>query len=166
MPAPRRTTSVVDPERLTACMDATGTRAASPVWFVVAGVALGILFMKSEVLTWYRIQEMFRFQAVHMYGVIASALAVATLGVQVIRRMRLRAWTGEAIVIPDKQSTPYGIRYWAGGTIFGLGWGLIGACPGPMFALLGAGITSMVVAIASAMAGTWLYGAVQARLPH
>lgn len=166
MSAPLSTTALADPEMLTACVDATGTRAAAPVWFVLAGVALGILFMKSEVLTWYRIQEMFRFQAFHMYGVIASALAVAALSVQVIRRMRLRAWTGEAIVIPDKQSTPLGVRYWAGGTIFGLGWGLIGACPGPMFALLGAGITSMVVAIVSAMAGTWLYGAVQSRLPH
>jgi uncharacterized protein len=161
-----KATAVVDPEMLTACADATGTRAAAAVWFVVAGVGLGILFMKSEVLTWYRIQEMFRFQAVHMYGVIASALAVATLGVQVITRMKIRAWTGEPIVIPTKQSTPYGVRYWAGGTIFGLGWALLGACPGPMFALLGGGVTVMIVAIASAMAGTWLYGAVHTRLPH
>jgi hypothetical protein len=107
-----RTTSVVDPEMLTACADATGTRAAAPVWFVVAGVALGILFLKSEVLTWYRIQEMFRFQAFHMYGVIASALGIATVGVQLIHRIKLRAWNGEAIVIPDKQSTRYGVRYW------------------------------------------------------
>ncbi|HJR60645.1 MAG TPA: DUF6691 family protein [Vicinamibacterales bacterium] len=135
-------------------------------YFVVAGVLLGILFIKSEVLSWYRIQEMFRFQSVHMYGVMTGALAVATLGTQAIRRLGVRAWNGEAIVIPQKQLTPHGVRYWAGGTIFGLGWGLLGACPGPMFALFGAGVTAIAVAIASAMAGTWAYAALQSRLPH
>ena len=159
-------TAVADPEALLACADAGTRRSAAPAWFVVAGIALGILFIKSEVLTWYRIQEMFRFQGFHMYGVIATAVSVALVGVQVIRRLELRAWNGELIVTPDKQWTTYGVRYWAGGTIFGLGWGLIGACPGPMFALLGAGITVMLVAIASAMAGTWLYGVLQSRLPH
>jgi uncharacterized membrane protein YedE/YeeE len=161
-----QTTVIEDPEGLLACADAAGTRPAAPVWFVLAGVALGILFIKSEVLTWYRIQEMFRFQAFHMYGVIATAVSVALVGVQVIRRLELHAWNGEPIVIPDKHRTRFGVRYWAGGTIFGLGWGLIGACPGPMFALLGAGVTVMVVAIASAMAGTWVYAALQSRLPH
>lgn len=161
-----QTSAVADPETLLACADDRGTSPAAPVWFVIAGVALGILFIKSEVLTWYRIQEMFRFQAFHMYGVIATAVAVALSGVQVIRRFEVRAWTGEPIIIPDKQWTNYGVRYWAGGTVFGLGWGLIGACPGPMFALLGAGVTVMLVAIASAMAGTWLYAALQSRLPH
>ena len=159
-------TAVVDPEMLVACADAAGSRPAAPLWFVGAGVALGILFMKSEVLTWYRIQEMFRFQSFHMYGVIATALAVAMISVQIIRRLHLRAWNGEPIEIPRKQSTPHGVRYWAGGTIFGLGWALLGACPGPMFALLGAGSTVMLVAIASAMAGTWVYGLLQPRLPH
>ena len=158
--------AVVDNETLLACLDAAGTRTAAPGYFLAAGVLLGILFIKSEVLSWYRIQEMFRFQSVHMYGVIAGALAVAMISMQIIQRRRVRAWNGEAIVIPAKQRTPREVRYWAGGTIFGLGWGLLGACPGPMFALLGAGVPTMVVAIISAMAGTWVYGALQSRLPH
>ena len=160
------TRSDVDPEMLLACEDGRGTRPAAPGWYLIAGIALGILFIKSEVLTWYRIQEMFRLQAFHMYGVIGTALAVALPAVQLIRRLKLRAWNGEVIVIPDKHLTDYGVRYWAGGTVFGLGWGLLGACPGPMFALLGAGVTVMVVAIVSAMAGTWAYAALQSRLPH
>ena len=158
--------TVAAPEMLVACADAAGTRPAPHGWFVAAGIVLGILFMKSEVLTWYRIQEMFSFQSVHMYGVIATALAVATIGVQAISRLKLRAWNGERIELQPKQRTPRGTRYWAGGTIFGLGWGLLGACPGPMFALLGAGSTVMLVAIVSAMAGTWVYGVLQPRLPH
>lgn len=157
---------VVDPEMLLACVDATGSRAASPGYFIGAGAMLGILFMKSEVLSWYRIQEMFRFQSLHMYGVIAGALAVAMISVQLIQRWRLRAWNGEAIVIPPKQHTPLEVRYWAGGAIFGLGWALLGACPGPMFALIGAGVPAILIAILSAMAGTWVYAALLTRLPH
>lgn len=160
------TATVIDNETLLACVDASGTRTAAPAYFIGAGVILGILFMKSEVVSWFRIQEMFRFQGFHMYGVIAGALAVAMISLQIIKRARVRAWNGETIVIPDKQRTPLEVRYWAGGTIFGLGWGLLGACPGPMFALLGAGVPAMLLAIASAMAGTWLYGALQRRLPH
>ena len=160
------TTTVIDGEMLLACVDTSGTRAAAPGYFVGAGVMLGILFMKSEVLSWYRIQEMFRFQSFHMYGVIAGALAVAMVSMQIMQRRRMRAWSGEAIVIPQKQHTPFEVRYWAGGAIFGLGWGLLGACPGPMFALLGAGVPAILIAIASAMAGTWVYAALQSRLPH
>jgi uncharacterized protein len=163
---PGAAATLVDPEALLACHDRPGSRTATPVYFIAAGAALGILFMKSEVLSWYRIQEMFRFQSFHMYGVIAGALSVATIGMQLIRRLRLHAWNGEPIVIPRKQRTPLEVRYWAGGTIFGLGWGLLGACPGPMFALAGAGITAIVVAILSAMAGTWCYAALQSRLRH
>lgn len=158
--------AVVDPEMLLACTDATGTRGAASPYFVGAGILLGILFMKSEVLSWYRIQEMFRFQSFHMYGVIAGALAVAMISVQIIQRRGIRAWTGEPIAIPSKQHTPRGVRYWAGGTIFGLGWGLLGACPGPLFALAGAGVFPILIAIAAAMAGTWAYAAIQTRLPH
>jgi len=166
MKAAAATSAVVDTETLLACDDRVGTRGAASVYFVAAGTALGILFMKSEVLSWYRIQEMFRFQGFHMFGMIAGAVAVAMTGLQVIRHFGLRTWTGEPIVIPRKQPTPLEIRYWAGGTVFGLGWGLIGACPGPMFALAGAGVTAIVVAIVSAMAGTWCYAALQSRLPH
>lgn len=134
--------------------------------YVIAGVLLGVVFVKSEVLSWYRIQEMFRFQSAHMYLIIASALAVAALSVQLIQRQKLRALDGTLIVIRPKEMTARGTRYWIGGTVFGLGWGLLGACPGPIFALIGAGITSMSVALLSALAGTWLYGALQSRLPH
>jgi uncharacterized membrane protein YedE/YeeE len=134
--------------------------------YVSAGALLGIVFVKSEVLSWFRIQEMFRFQSAHMYLVIASALAVAAVSVQLLRRLDLRAIDGAPIAIRRKEMTPRGTRYWMGGTVFGLGWGLMGACPGPTFALIGAGVTSMSVALLSAVAGTWLYGALQSRLPH
>ncbi|MEO7157180.1 MAG: DUF6691 family protein, partial [Vicinamibacterales bacterium] len=101
-----------------------------------------------------------------MYLVIASALAVAALGVQLLRWLDLRTLDGEPIEIHPKAMTPLGIRYWMGGSVFGLGWGLMGACPGPIFALIGAGVTSMSVALLAALAGTWVYGALQSRLPH
>ena len=138
----------------------------SRVLYVGAGVLLGIVFVKSEVLSWYRIQEMFRFQSPHMFLVVASAVIVAAAGVQLVRRLGLCTLDGDAIEIRPKEPTPRGTRYWLGGTLFGLGWGLLGACPGPIFALIGAGVTSMSVALLSALAGTWLYGAVQTRLPH
>lgn len=143
-----------------------GQSVPAQVAYVALGVLLGIVFVKSEVLSWYRIQEMFRFQSAHMYLVMASALGVATLSIQLLRWLDARNWTGERIVIAPKEMTPRGARYWLGGTVFGLGWGLLGACPGPIFALLGAGVTSIAVALLGALAGTWLYGALQSRLPH
>lgn len=143
-----------------------GAGSGARLLYVAAGVLLGIVFVKSEVLSWYRIQEMFRFQSAHMYLVIASALAVAALSVQLVQRLALRTLDGAPIAIPRKEMTPRGSRYWLGGTVFGLGWGLLGACPGPMFALIGAGATSLGVAMLGALAGTWLYGALQSRLPH
>jgi uncharacterized protein len=134
--------------------------------YVSAGTLLGVVLVKSEVLSWYRIQEMFRFQSAHMYLVIASALAVAALSVQLLQRLGLRDLDREPIAIRRKAMTRRGTRYWLGGTLFGLGWSLLGACPGPIFALIGAGVTSMSVAMLSALAGTWLYGALQSRLPH
>ena len=134
--------------------------------YVSAGAFLGIVFVKSEVLSWYRIQEMFRFQSLHMYLVLASAVAVAALGVRVVQGFGLRTLDGEVIAVPSKEMTGPGTRYWLGGAVFGLGWALLGACPGPIFALIGAGVTSMIVALLSALAGTWVYGALQSRLPH
>ncbi|HVQ28632.1 MAG TPA: DUF6691 family protein [Vicinamibacteria bacterium] len=129
------------------------------------GLLFGVTLTKSEVVSWFRIQEMFRFQALHMYGVIASALAVAAGSLALIRRLRLRTMGGEPIVIPPKD---LGRRYrhWIGGTIFGLGWAFTGACPGPLFALVGAGVTVMLLAIASALLGTWTYGLLRSKLPH
>jgi hypothetical protein len=140
------------------------TRLALPAYLLL-GVCFGITLTKSEVLSWFRIQEMFRFQSLRMYEIIASAVVVAAASVAFIKRLRLRTVSGEPVAIPPK-SLGLGIRYAMGGTIFGLGWALTGACPGPLFALVGNGLTVMIVAIGSALAGTWVYGLLRPRLPH
>lgn len=155
-----------DPEMLAATTEQARGTPLTHVLYVAAGMLLGIVFVKSEVLSWFRIQEMFRFQGFHMYGVIGSALVVAAASVRVLQRLRVRTLDGQMITVPPKQMTPGARRYWMGGTVFGLGWALLGACPGPIFALIGAGVTSMSVGLLSAVAGTWLYGATQTRLPH
>lgn len=129
------------------------------------GIVFGVVLTKSEVISWFRIQEMFRFQAFHMYGIIGSAIVVAALSLQVIRRLGLRSLDGQPIVIQPKVMGR-GTRYWLGGTLFGLGWALVGACPGPLFALIGSGVGVMAVALISAVAGTWAYGVLRPRLPH
>ena len=134
--------------------------------YVTVGVYLGVVFVQSEVVSWYRIQEMFRFQSFHMYGVIGSAVAVAAASVWLIKRFGLTTAHGEPVRIEPKVWSGIGTRYWAGGTVFGLGWALLGACPGPVFALFGAGIGVMAVALVAAMAGTWAYAALRHRLPH
>ena len=133
--------------------------------YLLLGVAFGVTRTKSEVLSWFRIQEMFRFQSPRMYEIIASAVAVAAASVALIERLGLKTVSGEPIAIPPK-SLGRGIRYAVGGTIFGLGWALTGACPGPLFALVGNGVTVMIAAVGSALAGTWLYGLLRPRLPH
>ena len=133
--------------------------------YLLIGMYFGIIFTKSEVISWFRIQEMFRFQSFHMYGIIGSAVVVAMLSVQIIKRKGIKAWDGSDIVINPKDMGS-GTRYWLGGTFFGLGWALTGACPGPMFALVGNGFLVMLVAIASAVAGTFAYGALRPKLPH
>ncbi|MGB7760244.1 MAG: DUF6691 family protein [Bryobacteraceae bacterium] len=148
---------------------ATGDRRAQP-WialpiYLLLGICFGIALTKSEVLSWFRIQEMFRFQSPRMYEIIGSAVAVAAASVELIKRLGLKTVSGEPIAIPPK-SLGRGVRYAVGGTIFGLGWALTGACPGPLFALVGNGVTVMIAAIASALAGTWLYGLLRPRLPH
>jgi len=139
------------------------------VGYLLIGIGLGMVFVQSEVVSWFRIQEMFRFQSFHMYGIIGSAVAVAALSIQIIQRLGLRTLHGEVIrIVPrDEGGSGFrGPRYWIGGTLFGMGWALLGACPGPIFTLIGSGITVMVVALLSAMAGTWVYGGVQRHLPH
>lgn len=133
--------------------------------YLLAGAAFGLVLMKSEVISWFRIQEMFRFQGWHMYGVFATAIPTAMAGVALLRRSGLRTLGGEPIVIPPKQ-LGRGLRYVLGGVTFGLGWALTGACPGPLFALLGSGVLPVLVVIASAVAGTWVYGLMRPRLPH
>ena len=134
--------------------------------YLVLGVMLGIVFTKSELISWFRIQEMFRFDSFHMYGIIGTAVAVAALSVLMIKRLSLTTVRGDEIRIPPKEFGRRGSRYWIGGTFFGFGWALLGACPGPMFALIGNGITVIIVALASGVMGTWFYGLLRERLPH
>jgi uncharacterized protein len=129
------------------------------------GIVLGIIFTKSEVLSWFRIQEMFRFGGFHMYGVLATAVATSMLSVALIRRFDARTVAREEIRIPPK-TLGRGTRYWAGGSLFGIGWALTGACPGPIFALIGNGIGVFAVVLFFAVIGMWLYGHLRERLPH
>ena len=132
---------------------------------MLAGVFFGFVATKSQIISWYRIQEMFRFDSFHMYGIIGAAVVVGAVSVFLIKKARARNLDHEPIDIPPKVLGG-GTRYWVGGTLFGLGWGLVGACPGPIFALLGNGVTVILVVLASALAGTWTYAALQPRLPH
>jgi uncharacterized membrane protein YedE/YeeE len=131
--------------------------------YLVLGTLFGIILTKSEVISWFRIQEMFRFQSFHMYGVIGSAILVGMLSIQLIKRNRFKSMDGEEIKIADKKFN-HGI--WIGGFIFGLGWALTGACPGPLFAQLGSGSSSAAVLILAALAGTWTYSALREKLPY
>jgi uncharacterized membrane protein YedE/YeeE len=133
--------------------------------YCLVGMLFGIVITKGEAISWFRIQEMFRFQGFHMFGIFATALPTAILTVQALKRWGVHTVRGDSIVIPPKEFGR-GIRYVAGGAIFGLGWALTGACPGPLFALLGSGLGVIVVAIASALGGTWVYGLLRPRLPH
>ena len=130
--------------------------------YLVLGTLFGIVLTKSEVISWFRIQEMFRFQAFHMYGVIGSAIVVGLVSIQLIKRNHLKTINGEKITLADKK---YNHGTWIGGTIFGLGWALTGACPGPLFAQLGSGVGSAAVLILAALAGTWTYSALREKLP-
>ena len=132
--------------------------------FIIAGVVFGVIMAKSEAISWYRIQEMFRFQSFHMYGIIGTAVILGTLSVYLIKRFNIRDWQGNAIVIPDKDKS--WTKYILGGLIFGLGWALTGACPGPMFVNIGYGFTTMIIVVIGALAGTYLYGLLKSKLPH
>ncbi len=132
--------------------------------FLLIGILFGIIMTKSEAISWYRIQEMFRFQSFHMYGIIGSALAVGVVIMQLIKRKQLKTYNGEPILLADKSfSIP---RYLFGGIVFGLGWALCGACPGPMYTLVGNGFSVFIVIILSAVLGTYVYGLLRDRLPH
>jgi hypothetical protein len=133
-------------------------------YFVLGGV-FGAVIVEAEVVSWFRVQEMFRFDAFHMYGVIGTAVLTAAMSLLTIERLGIRGRGGEAVGLAPK-TVGTGVRYLAGGALFGLGWALTGACPGPLVALVGAGTSVMLVAILSALAGTWTYGRLRPRLPH
>lgn len=132
--------------------------------FYFVGLMFGIALSKAEIISWFRIQEMFRFQSFHMYGVIGSAVLIGIIAVQVIKRTKLKNAGGNTYYFPSKDNKFY--RYLFGGIIFGLGWALTGSCPGPMYILLGYGYYVFIVVILSALLGTFVYGLVRKYLPH
>ena len=139
----------------------------TPAWgnikYVIYGIFFGIILIKSEVVSWFRIQEMFRLQSFHMYGVIGSAVAVGALSVWLIKKFKVKTIHGEDIVLPQK---PFNKGQVYGGLAFGLGWAVTGACPGPLYAQLGYGSTVTAFTIFMALVGTWVYGKFRERLPH
>ena len=141
-------------------------RGESLLVYLALGTFLGVLFVKSEVASWFRIQEMFHFRALHMYGIIGSAVMVGGVAVALMKRFGVRTVRGEEIVYPGEDEVRPQPRHILGGTLFGLGWGLVGACPGPIFALVGSGLTVLLMALLGALAGAWCYGALKPKLPH
>jgi uncharacterized membrane protein YedE/YeeE len=132
--------------------------------FLLLGIVFGIVMTKSEAVSWYRIQEMFRFQAFHMYGIIGTAVTLGVAGVALIKRFRMRDFSGNPIMFNPKEKSV--LRYLIGGSIFGLGWALSGACPGPMVVNIGYGYWAMVIVFFFALVGTYLYGLIKNKLPH
>ncbi len=132
--------------------------------YLLVGIFFGIVLTKSEAVSWYRIYEMFQFQSFHMYGIISTAIVTAIIGLQIFKRMAVKDIEGQQIEIADKEAGNY--RYWIGGILFGLGWGLVGACPGPIFIMLGAGFLPLLFVLFGALLGTYLYGVLKNKLPH
>lgn len=132
--------------------------------FLLIGILFGVVMTKSEAISWYRIQEMFRFQSFHMYGIIGTALAVGVIMTQWLKSKNVKSVDGQPLQLKDKDKSIS--RYLFGGIIFGLGWALSGACPGPMYTLVGNGYTTVIVLILSAVLGTFAYGVLRDRLPH
>ena len=132
--------------------------------YIVVGFIFGIVLTKSEAVSWYRIYEMFQFQSFHMYGIIMVAIGTGIVGLQIIKRKQLNDIKGNPIVISDKEKGS--LRYWIGGLLFGLGWALVGSCPGPIFILIGAGFTSMILVLIGALIGTFIYGVLKDKLPE
>lgn len=132
--------------------------------FLLLGIVFGIVMTKSEAVSWFRIQEMFRFQAFHMYGIIGTAVTLGVAGVALIKKFKIRDYHGNPIEFYPKEKSV--TRYLLGGSIFGLGWALSGACPGPMIVNIGYGYWAMGIVFLFAIAGTYLYGLLRAKLPH
>ncbi len=138
-----------------------------PIWanlkYLVVGIVFGIVFVKAEIISWFRIQEMFRLQSFFMFGVIGTAIIVGMISIWLIKRFQIKALNGEVITIEDKKFNKGQIY---GGLIFGIGWAITGACPGPLFAQIGSGFLVVSVTFISALAGTWVYGYFKEKLPH
>lgn len=131
--------------------------------YMAVGIAFGIVFVKAEIISWFRIQEMFRFQSFHMYGVIGSAVLVGMISVFLIKKFNIKTIYGETIEFHPKTFNKGQIY---GGLLFGFGWAITGACPGPLFAQIGSGGTVIAISLLSAITGTWVYGLVREKLPH
>jgi hypothetical protein len=131
--------------------------------FLIVGIVFGLLLIKGEVISWFRIQEMFRLQSFHMYGIIGSAIMTGMISIFLIKKFRVKTIDKEEIVIRPKK---FHKGYIYGGLIFGFGWAITGACPGPLFAQIGSGSTVVIITLLSAIAGTWVYGFFKERLPH
>lgn len=132
--------------------------------FFIVGILFGIVLTKSEAVSWYRIYEMFHFQSFHMFGIIGVAVVTGVIGIQFMKRTRMNDISGQPIIIADKEKGF--ANYIIGGIIFGLGWGLVGTCPGPIFILLGSGYVSVAVILTGALLGTYIYGLLKNKLPH
>ena len=132
--------------------------------FFIVGIVFGIVLTKAEAVSWYRIYEMFMFQSFHMYGIIATAILVGVCGIKFIKSTEIQGFKGAEIDIQDKDFSIS--RYIIGGTMFGMGWGLVGCCPGPIFILIGNGVLSILVVLIGALLGTYLYGILKNKLPH
>ena len=131
--------------------------------FLLLGTIFGIILIKAEVISWFRIQEMFRFQSFHMYGIICSAIVVGLISIQLIKKFNIKTISGEEKKIADKEFTKGNV---IGGLMFGLGWAMTGACPGPLYALIGGGYLVITVILLSAVFGTYIYGVLRDKLPH
>jgi uncharacterized membrane protein YedE/YeeE len=132
--------------------------------YFLVGFLFGIVLTKSEAVSWYRIYEMFQFQSFHMYGIIGVAVVTGVIGVQIIKRKNIKDIKGLPIEFKDKDNS--NARYLVGGISFGLGWALVGSCPGPIFILIGAGFLPVIIVLVGALIGTIIYGALRSKLPH
>ncbi len=132
--------------------------------FLLVGIFFGIVLVKSEAVSWYRIYEMFRFESFHMYGIIGSAVTTGIILLLISKKLKLKNTEGTLIRVPQKEKSL--TRYIIGGTLFGLGWALSGACPGPMYILVGTGAFSVLIVILAAILGTFVYGLIKDKLPH
>ncbi|WP_438965407.1 DUF6691 family protein [Flavobacterium sp.] len=132
--------------------------------FLFVGFVFGVVLTKSEAISWFRIFEMFRFESFHMYGIIMIAISTGIIGIQLIKKYKIKDVNNNPILIPDKEKGFY--NYFIGGIIFGLGWAMVGCCPGPIFILIGTGAFTVVIVLLGAILGTYLYGILRKKLPH